>query len=197
MQNLKRGRINLSASFASRFSDLIEESGKKLVSIAEQTQISTGSLSRYQNGKTEPTATQIIKLAQYFGVTTDYLLGISDLRFMNMRKRTIREITGLSENAIDVLENPVPKNAPEILSQIVESKDFARLVSRINEYRVLDQNSEKAYAEDIKKHFVNAFSDTPDTTLHYSNESEILDLKEYQITKTMTAILRQIIGRDE
>ena len=187
----------MKVSFSERFGDLIQESGKSLRNIAEQTKISIGSLSRYQNGKSEPTVSQIIILAQFFNVTIDYLLGISDIRDMNTTKKAIQKKIGLSEKSIDFLENPVPRNAPDILSQIVESKDFIRLVSRINEYKVLNQNSEKVYADDIKNHFINAFSDTPDTTLHYSSESEILDLKEYQITKSMIAILHQIIRRDE
>ena len=187
----------MKVSFSERFGDLIQESGKSLRNIAEQTKISIGSLSRYQNGKSEPTVSQIIILAQFFNVTIDYLLGISDIRDMNTTKKAIQKKIGLSEKSIDFLENPVPRNAPDILSQIVESKDFIRLVSRINEYKVLNQNSEKVYADDIKNHFIYAFSDTPDTTLHYSSESEILDLKEYQITKNMIAILHQIIRRDE
>ena len=33
---------------------------------------------RYEHGEHEPTASSIIALAQFYGVTSDYLLGLSD-----------------------------------------------------------------------------------------------------------------------
>lgn len=49
------------------------------------------SISRYVNGVTEPDIHNLIKIANYFNVTTDYLLGLSD-DFGNFVNNSLSEI---------------------------------------------------------------------------------------------------------
>ena len=42
--------------------------------------IDQASISSYESGKYLPTVDVLIKLANYFGVSTDYLLGLSDIK---------------------------------------------------------------------------------------------------------------------
>ena len=46
--------------------------------LAQKLGLSNSSISYWENGKQEPCATAIFKLAQYFDVPADYLLGLSD-----------------------------------------------------------------------------------------------------------------------
>ena len=46
--------------------------------LAVATGISQSAIAKWELGKTEPTATAIIILANFFGETSDYLLGITD-----------------------------------------------------------------------------------------------------------------------
>ena len=46
--------------------------------LAKELQISNASISYWENGKQEPSAQAIFKLADYFGVSADYLLGLTD-----------------------------------------------------------------------------------------------------------------------
>ena len=46
--------------------------------LAEKVNISQSSIARYELGQTEPKATDIIKLCNFFGVSSDILLGIKD-----------------------------------------------------------------------------------------------------------------------
>ncbi len=43
--------------------------------LAKATGISQSAIAKWELGKTEPTATAILTLAQFFDETTDYLLG--------------------------------------------------------------------------------------------------------------------------
>ena len=52
------------------------EKGISQRQLACDLQISIGLISYYETGKTEPTLTNIIKLANYFKVSTDFLLGL-------------------------------------------------------------------------------------------------------------------------
>lgn len=61
--------------FADRLSDLIKEDGNSLRYIAKACGLSYSSLSKYQNCLQIPTIKAIESLADYFKVTTDYLLG--------------------------------------------------------------------------------------------------------------------------
>ena len=63
-----------------RIRALREDRDLRQSDVAEATGIDQRSLSNYETGKTQPDAYVIIKLAEYFGVTTDYLLGLTNER---------------------------------------------------------------------------------------------------------------------
>lgn len=46
--------------------------------LAKEIDVSNASISYWENAKQEPSAQAIYKLAQYFGVSADYILGIED-----------------------------------------------------------------------------------------------------------------------
>lgn len=52
------------------------EKGISQRQLACDLQISIGLISYYETGKAEPTLTNIIKLANYFKISTDFLLGL-------------------------------------------------------------------------------------------------------------------------
>ncbi|MGN0797328.1 MAG: helix-turn-helix domain-containing protein [Christensenellales bacterium] len=64
--------------FAERLKELRIEKGVGQNKLAEDLDLSNASISYWENAKQEPTASAIYKLAKYFNVSTDYLLGLSD-----------------------------------------------------------------------------------------------------------------------
>ena len=46
--------------------------------LAKQLELSNASISYWETGKQEPTAQAIFKLAKYFNVSADYILGLKD-----------------------------------------------------------------------------------------------------------------------
>lgn len=46
--------------------------------LAKELQLSNASISYWETGRQEPSAQAIFKLAKYFGVSADYILGLSD-----------------------------------------------------------------------------------------------------------------------
>ena len=48
------------------------------MALAEATGISQSAIAKWELGKTEPTASAIVTLAEFFGETSDYLLGLTD-----------------------------------------------------------------------------------------------------------------------
>lgn len=49
------------------------------IDVANATGIDQKTLSNYETGKTNPDSIAIIKLAKFYHVTTDYLLGLDDV----------------------------------------------------------------------------------------------------------------------
>ena len=64
--------------FLARFRELLAESGKMQKDICAELGISRPTLSNWKTGYSEPNFDDIIMLAKYFDVSSDYLLGLSD-----------------------------------------------------------------------------------------------------------------------
>ena len=65
-------------NFAERLKDLRIEKGLSIQSLSNDVQIGVASICRWENGKADVKGSQLVILAKYFGVTTDYLLGLED-----------------------------------------------------------------------------------------------------------------------
>lgn len=64
--------------FVSRLNELIKNSGKQQNEICKDLKIYKQKFSRWKLGNTEPNFDELILLAKYFNVSTDYLLGLED-----------------------------------------------------------------------------------------------------------------------
>ena len=85
-----------------RLKFLRNEKGENLEKIAKYLDVSIQTISNYENEKREMTPDTIIKLAEYFNVSTDYLLGKSDIRNIedDFKFAYHKETEGLSEDEI-------------------------------------------------------------------------------------------------
>lgn len=62
-----------------RIRALREDADLRQIDVAAATGIDQKTLSNYETGKTSPDSEAIIRLAEFFHVTTDYLLGVNEL----------------------------------------------------------------------------------------------------------------------
>jgi len=65
-------------TFAERFMKLRKDHGLSQARIAKDIGVSVGIVCYWETAKSEPTATKIYKIARYFSVSADYLLGLAD-----------------------------------------------------------------------------------------------------------------------
>lgn len=118
--------------------------------LAEQIQTTKATLSRYENSKRIPNIEFAKKVADYFGVTTDYLYGASDNLIKN--SHTIDELVNLSKenkvNLVDLLKNYgyLPDN-PQTEKEIEHENDVSELISLWNELDIVEIEAIK----DMKK----------------------------------------------
>lgn len=61
-----------------RLASLIKENNLSKRALARELNVSAMSISDWTNGKVQPTAENIYLVANYFEVSSDYLLGIDD-----------------------------------------------------------------------------------------------------------------------
>ena len=89
-----------------RIRELREDRDLRQIDVANSTGIDQKTLSNYETGKTNPDSFAIIKLAEYFNVSTDYLLGISDYNFFGFQNvlNEISEIQIKLKNRQDFLK---------------------------------------------------------------------------------------------
>lgn len=99
------------------FEKLLAERGITAYKVAKETGISTGSLSDWKKGRSSPKADKLQKIADYFGVSVDYLLG-NDQK----EKPTSDSADGLSDYDARVLAwfHSLP---PEKMQAILEIGD--------------------------------------------------------------------------
>lgn len=71
--------------------------------VSDATGIPQSTLSEIENDKREPGAGIIKKLAEHYGVSADFLLGLSDIRTSDVTAKSVIEYTGLSEDNVDFL----------------------------------------------------------------------------------------------
>ncbi|MDE5721975.1 MAG: helix-turn-helix domain-containing protein [Clostridia bacterium] len=64
--------------FSERLKELRSEKGISQMELSKLTGISQSSIGRWELGRSEPTASSLIKLAEFFGESVEYLLGITD-----------------------------------------------------------------------------------------------------------------------
>jgi transcriptional regulator with XRE-family HTH domain len=58
----------------------------------------------WEIGKAKPDIDTLVTIAGFFGVTTDYLLGKSDVKSVDTEMQAVCKFTGLTEKAVEVLQ---------------------------------------------------------------------------------------------
>lgn len=108
-----------------RLKDLRKKRGLTLEALAEATKISRSALGTYETGEFKDISPfSIVKLAEFYGVTTDYLMGVS-----NLEKEADAEIQELrlTNEALNVLKSG--HFSGKLLSEVICHNDFPRLMT--------------------------------------------------------------------
>lgn len=86
-----------------RLRELIKQNGVTFESLADAIGTTRQTVGNWQTGKTIPDAISLRKMAGFFGVTTDYLLGLTDARTSEKDLRSAVDFAGLLESAVQRL----------------------------------------------------------------------------------------------
>ena len=113
-----------------RMEDLRNRRKLTLKEVSEKTGIDYSTLSRIENGNVKKVGDDVLlKLARFFGVSTDFLLGITNVP--DKKNYTIEEL-GLTPEAARNLYTGAIEN--RVINLLLVHPDFATLTNRIADY---------------------------------------------------------------
>ena len=187
--------MNTTLTIQEKLKDLRVERRLTLEQLAEQTGLSKSALGKYENDDFKDISPfAIVTLAKFYGVSTDYLLGMTEQK--NHPNAELNALH-LSDDAIDVLKEG--KFNKRLLAEIIRHKDFQRMmldgeifVDRIADMRINDMN---AVLESVRQMVLLKQEGNSDD-LHLRT-LELAQVREdeyfgHVISEDLTAILRDI-----
>lgn len=116
MTELTKQRIGL------RLNEILAQKEIKQKELAEHIGVTPNTVSYYLSGERCPDIEKLIEIAKFLNVSTDYLLGISNVKTANTELKSICEYTGLSEETVkwlNLLCHNDCSNEVEILSSLL------------------------------------------------------------------------------
>ena len=98
--------------------------------------VSIQAINQYKQGTAYPKTENLIKIADYFYISVDYLLGLTDTPNRDTRIQAVHDVTGLSEGAIVKLHDMNEKNAKtsflDIISLLIENSNAEFILAIIS-----------------------------------------------------------------
>ncbi len=155
----KKYKYNTNAKTAERIAELIGDTPSgtvaKVLGVTRQT------ISNCINGRYKPEVDNLEKMADYFNVSTDYILGRTDVKSPDTTIQGVCELLGLSEEALNVivklskrgagiLNEFIVKHLSVILSDLMVLSDQSSVIIELNE------SSPSPMSDDYEKLMIDA-----------------------------------------
>ena len=97
--------------------------------LAKQLNVKDNIVSYWCKGDRTPNTTQIIQIANYLNVSTDYLLGVTDVATTDKDLKFVCDYTGLKEEAINNLHNIKKYNNNSDYEILIEQEKIQHIKS--------------------------------------------------------------------
>lgn len=98
--------------------------------IAKANDCDTSTITKYYNGQRQLSVESVIKFSKYFNVSSDYLLGLTDVESTDTEIKSICTVTGLNECSVNILNELNNDN-----TSVIAFADM--IVKYINENKVI------------------------------------------------------------
>lgn len=160
--------------------------------LAEITGKTRQTISQYANGISEPGYDTLVKIADHFHVSIDYLLGRTDTRSLDADIKAVCEFTGLSEKAVMNLKS-YSGNSIAFISELI---DKAEITSIAVIYEILKRHRKELH---IYEQICSRINKSSLTAGNLSNMKKLNDLKEqtefdfWKLERSIMAILDKMM----
>ena len=192
--------------FSERLKELRDE--KTLQEVADGVGITRVAMGYYEKGERKPDVEILFKIADYYKVSADYLIGLSDVKTPDIDIQGIAAKTGLSERTIEKIcsINNLPHNI-EPLNILLLSANFESALFHIGKYIEAVKDVE-ALRIKRREMLQEVFSEEPDNNIddkpiynwpyndnfdkNYKESEQKMILEEYSIDKAFKYIIQEI-----
>jgi transcriptional regulator with XRE-family HTH domain len=123
-----KDEYNYYSVFPTRLRGLLEQANIKQGDLASFCSVQRQSVAQWKDGNTRPDILSLRKIAEFFNVSADYLLGISDNPTNDKDLNAVCEYIGLEQNATKKIKAISQKKT---LSAILESDYFSKYVEAL------------------------------------------------------------------
>jgi len=127
--------------YGKRIATLRDEKGLCQVKFGELFGITRVTVSHYETEIRTPSMELLIKMAKYFNVTTDYLLGVSNCRSFDANLQGMSATTGISDASIEFLKRirkeklqPVCETFPNTVNFLLETEAGQKILENIQKF---------------------------------------------------------------
>lgn len=166
--------------------------------LAKQLNVKDNIVSYWCKGERTPNTLQIIQIANYLNVSTDYLLGVTDVATTDKDLKFVCDYTGLEEPAIRNLHNIKKYNNNSDYEILIEQEKIPHIKSSLNFYYVAI--SELICELDFTKKICDLYNTMGEYNFAEKNDTDFdfykqtytdrLDLKFYKLFTTFNKIVK-------
>ena len=170
-----------------RLNEVLAQKNIMQKELAKHIGVTDNTVSYYLSGERCPDIEKLIEIAKFLNVSTDYLLGASNVKTTNTELKSICEYTGLSEAAVNRLHwitNHINgKEITEIISSLIVPDGNARFMNDLTFISGALYCYGKGYTELIEK-MRSVYSSLNDLPIEKVREISVSFEKERKQTKT-------------
>ena len=128
-------------SIGNRIRELRENQGWTQEDLVEELKtyerVERSTLAKWETGRQDFKTKHIIALAEIFGVTSDYLLGLSSTPSTDPNIKAVCDYTGLDEAAVEFLHDEPDSISLEIINQLIKSYEFWDILDELQQIQIL------------------------------------------------------------
>ncbi|MEE1137550.1 MAG: helix-turn-helix transcriptional regulator [Acutalibacteraceae bacterium] len=126
----KSTKKDIKVTIGQRINKLLAEKDVMQKELADHLGIQHNTISYYLKGERVPDHEKLVAIAEYFNVSTDYLLGRTETKTVEEDIQMICDYTGLNEDAVKCLhECCYTENTKTILSYLIAPKSKSRFLN--------------------------------------------------------------------
>lgn len=215
-----------SKPFPSRLRQLMQERGYTQQQLAnELSGMQRSTIAGYVTGQSSPDFERLVQIADFFNVSTDYLLGRTEIQSANIEKRAISDYTGLPEEVVSRLKTCKRGGWNKVLAAALNDSFFAmligingmcnqgeKLIKLANNFPISAEILENdPYFDEIVQFYDNSFDEDLKKGMNPNREKyeiekwencvlpelENLELSEYRLSKDLRAWAEDICHSTE
>lgn len=179
--------------FPSALRELMRERNTTQQELADVLGKTRQSISYYCDGSSSPDWETIAAIAKFYSVSSDWLLGLTDVRSSNSDIHDVCEFTGLGENAVINLNAHYSSMAIAFISELIEQTEITNLSLL---YENLKHSRKKLDIADRIYRMIDKSSTSP-TDLKaikdYNEAKNMVDFHRWKVERSIMSIVEKMM----